>query len=128
MDIQEALAKNIRKLRSRLDLSQEELSEISGVPIGTIQSAEYKKNWPGIKNINKIAKSLKCTNTELFEVERVPTPKEALKVLNNYFEKTDNDDRIINKIERLNTKELKDVEFVIDNILKKKVVRTEKEG
>lgn len=61
---------NLKIIRSKLKLTQKELSELSGVPVRTIQQYEQRQ-----KNINKaqteylvmLAKALSCTVEDLLE-------------------------------------------------------------
>ncbi len=81
------LAKNIVRLRG--EMSQEMLSELSGVGIGTIGKLEKGKVWFGKQTIQSLAKALKVNEVELFidhEMTPKPSIREAWKIINEYLE------------------------------------------
>jgi transcriptional regulator with XRE-family HTH domain len=62
------LAQRIKQLRKSLDLTQEKLSEVSGIDYKYIQRIEGK-NPPNIKleTIERLAKTLKTTPSKLLD-------------------------------------------------------------
>jgi len=62
------LAQRIKQLRKGLDLTQEKLSEVSGIDYKYIQRIEGK-NPPNIKleTIERLAKTLKTTPSKLLD-------------------------------------------------------------
>ncbi len=62
------LAKKVKQLRKRLGLTQEKLSEVSGIDYKYIQRIEGKRP-PNIKleTIEKLAKTLKTTPSKLLD-------------------------------------------------------------
>jgi transcriptional regulator with XRE-family HTH domain len=66
--IRAKLAQRIKELRNNLGLTQEKLSELSGIDYKYIQRIEGK-NPPNIKleTIERLAKTLKTTPTKLLD-------------------------------------------------------------
>jgi len=68
MDIRLKLARKIRELRQRKELTQEQLSELSGVDYKHIQLLESKKAPAAkIDTIEKIAKAFDITPSKLLK-------------------------------------------------------------
>lgn len=65
LSVQQKLGKNIRKLRKGAGLSQEKLGEITGLNQTYISDIELGKRNPSIRNIEKVAKALNVTASEL---------------------------------------------------------------
>lgn len=62
------LAKNIKKYRGQLGLSQRELSKISGVPLSMITKIEQGvSTHPTIQTVAKIAKALNISIDKLVD-------------------------------------------------------------
>ena len=61
-----AIARNIRSLRSRRDISQDRLSKLADLSLNTIVKIEAgKNNNPTIVTLSKIARSLNVTVDDL---------------------------------------------------------------
>lgn len=65
MDILEAFGNEIRKRRTDLGLSQEELAHLCNLHRTYIGSVERGERNVSLQNIVTIAKSLKCSSSEL---------------------------------------------------------------
>lgn len=61
------IARNIRSLRERRDLSQKELSEKSGVSTGYICMCEKGDRIPSVKLCIKLAKALDCRLSDILD-------------------------------------------------------------
>lgn len=61
------IARNIRSLRERRELSQKELSEKSGVSAGYICMCEKGDRIPSVKLCIKLAKALDCRLSDILE-------------------------------------------------------------
>lgn len=61
------LGNKIRELRIELNYSQEKLGELTGLDRTYISGIERGVRNPSIKNIEKIAKSLKVKTSELID-------------------------------------------------------------
>lgn len=59
------LAKNVRKERKRLDLTQEELAERVGISRAYMGYIEQGRNVPSLEILEKIAKALKVSPGDL---------------------------------------------------------------
>ena len=59
------LGLNIRRHREKLNYSQEKLAELSDLDQTYISGIECGKRNPGIKNVARIAKSLKVSTSEI---------------------------------------------------------------
>ena len=64
--VNEKLGKRIRKFRKEKKLSQEVLAERVGLHYTTISRIERGVSNPPVQTINKIAKALKVSLSELF--------------------------------------------------------------
>ncbi|MBF0483373.1 MAG: helix-turn-helix transcriptional regulator [Candidatus Omnitrophica bacterium] len=68
MKTKETFSNNVKKYRQKNNLTQEELSEISGVAYKYIQKIEGKTTPNvGIDLVEKLAKALKTTSSKLLE-------------------------------------------------------------
>lgn len=63
-----ALGDKIKKLRNSKNWNQEMLSEVSGVPLGTLRNIEQGRNWPISANLRAIAESLEVSEYELLDL------------------------------------------------------------
>lgn len=61
----ETIGQRIRKLRDGIPLTQQELSEKSGVPVATIKDIERKPRRPHNKTLRNLAQALNVTPTYL---------------------------------------------------------------
>ncbi len=68
MNTPEILRNNVKKLREKLNLTQEQLSEQSGIAYKYIQKIEGR-NTPnvGLSLLEKLAKALKTTPSKLID-------------------------------------------------------------
>lgn len=58
---------NIRVLRTRRELSQEELGDLTGIKRSYVSEIENGKHNLSLTTLFKLAKALKCQLVELFE-------------------------------------------------------------
>lgn len=65
--IKEIFAKNVRKYRLKLNLTQEALAERSGLHRTYISAVERKKRSISLDNIQKIANALEINVQKLFQ-------------------------------------------------------------
>lgn len=61
----DAFAANLRAERARLDISQEELAERSGVSAASLIKYESGEMTPGIDKVISMAEALGCTPNDL---------------------------------------------------------------
>ena len=66
IDLKKNVGRKVRLLRESADITQEELSEISGVTQNFISQLESGKKTASIETLNKIAKSLEVPIASLF--------------------------------------------------------------
>ncbi len=66
----ELLAKNMKRARSRLGISQMKLAERIGCSTSLIGDIEICKKFPSAENLDKIAESLALSTYELFYEEK----------------------------------------------------------
>jgi transcriptional regulator with XRE-family HTH domain len=64
---QKKFGKNVQHYRKEAGLTQEQLSELSGLDRGYISGVERGVRNPAIANIEKLAKALKTKPSQLFE-------------------------------------------------------------
>jgi transcriptional regulator with XRE-family HTH domain len=76
-DCRVLLAKNMKKFRQILGISQMVLAERVGCSTTLIGNIEINKRFPSAGNINRIAKALEVNVTDLFAVEE----PESMKVM-----------------------------------------------
>jgi len=70
-----SIAKNIKKLREKYNLSQEELAAIAGVTDGAVSSWEKGNSIPRMGAIQKIADHFGITKSEIIEDDDEPVSK-----------------------------------------------------
>lgn len=68
-----ALARNLKLLRKKLGLNQEQLAHLAGVDRGSISGLEGRKTSIGIDKLDKLADALQVTASDLI-AERPTTP------------------------------------------------------
>jgi len=66
-ELRKILSNNVREYRTRLKLSQIELSKKSGVSINFISEIEYGKKWASPATMLKLAQALKIETYELLK-------------------------------------------------------------
>lgn len=64
---QQKLGKRIKQLRTDLDLTQEKLGEMTGLDRTYISGIERGIRNPSVRNIDKLAKALKVSASDLFK-------------------------------------------------------------
>ena len=69
MDIIEVFAKNVKKYRNKMGLSQEAFAEKSGLHRTYISALECKKRSIALDNVQKIADALEIETYLLFKEE-----------------------------------------------------------
>lgn len=57
----------LKEQREKRKISQQELADLSGVPISTIQSLEINRRRPLVITATKLAKALGVTTPELYK-------------------------------------------------------------
>jgi len=65
-DCRQLLAKNMKKYRKTLGLSQMRLAEMVGCSTTLIGNIEINRRFPSADNINRIAKALEVSVSDLF--------------------------------------------------------------
>ena len=70
MSIQESIVNEIKELRTRNNITQEQLSRLSGVPFATINRLENRKGNPTLSTLQKI---LDVFGYQLSIVRKPPT-------------------------------------------------------
>lgn len=68
MDIKLLVGKRVRELRNSIGISQEELADLAGLDRTYITSVERGKRNISIVNIEKLAKALKVSLSEFFNI------------------------------------------------------------
>lgn len=63
-EMDQALAKRVRAIRKRRSISQEYLSELSGVSFGSIKRFENTGKIPSLLSLTKIAVALGCADVK----------------------------------------------------------------
>lgn len=87
-DARSLLARNIKRCRKIMDLSQEELAERVGISTTMIGNVETLKRFPSPENLDKLALALGVPIAELFTEESAFI--EALKARYEVREKLEN--------------------------------------
>ncbi len=106
MGIKKELGLKIKRMRTELGLTQEELAEKIDISQRTLAGIEIGENFLTAETLDKIIKALKTTPEELFRVSHL---KEANKLFENIVKEIDSikDDR--KKLENI----YKFIKFVI---------------
>ena len=65
MDIRKLFGRNLARLRAEADLTQERLSELSGVSQQYLSEVERGKRNPGILTVSRIAQALNVSHLAL---------------------------------------------------------------
>jgi transcriptional regulator with XRE-family HTH domain len=71
-EVRDTLAGNLKRLRSRLSFTQEELAEKAGISVVFLSDVERANKWPYLDTLVRLANAL---NVEIYELLR---PEEAL--------------------------------------------------
>lgn len=75
--VKSALSENVTTRRNRLDLTQAQLAEASGLSLKMIQKVEYQQAWPSPDTLSKIAQALQCKPWELLKEPSSVSPAET---------------------------------------------------
>lgn len=67
LDAKESFMLNLKRLREAKSLSQSDLGELIGVSRQAVSGLENGTSWPSHHTVGKIAKALKCEETDLFK-------------------------------------------------------------
>ena len=63
--VKQKLGKNLKRIRNEKGITQEKLEELSGLDRGYISGVERGVRNPSIKNIEKLARALKISVSDL---------------------------------------------------------------
>ena len=74
MKVQVLVARNIRRLRVGLSLSQESLATDAGIDRTYVSRLERAKENPTVAVLEKVASALNCDIRDLFDPARVTKP------------------------------------------------------
>ncbi|MBN2143771.1 MAG: ImmA/IrrE family metallo-endopeptidase [Candidatus Aureabacteria bacterium] len=66
------LGENLRQIRKQRQLTLQELSEQSGIPLNTLGRIERGQNWPSVQWISKLSDALEVPVNALFQEEPKP--------------------------------------------------------
>lgn len=69
-DVLKILGRNIKYYRTKLHLTQEELANLSGVYRSHLAGIESGHLNPAVKTVEKLAKALEVSVSDLFSTER----------------------------------------------------------
>lgn len=64
-NVKQKLGKNLKRIRNEKGITQEKLQDLSGIDRGYISGVERGVRNPSIKNIEKLAKALKISVSDL---------------------------------------------------------------
>lgn len=70
VELKKTLGTNIKKIRLTIGITQEELAAKVGISVDFLSLIECGKNAPSFKNLEKIAKALEVSVSQLFIEER----------------------------------------------------------
>jgi transcriptional regulator with XRE-family HTH domain len=73
-EVRDILAKNIRRLRNRLSLTQEDLAAKAGISVVFLSDVERSNKWPYLDTLVSLAKSLNVEPYELLTPEQALSP------------------------------------------------------
>lgn len=86
------LSNNIRMLRKRLDLTQEQFAELAELSLRNITNIENGQHLPKAKNIDKICEKLNIECYELFiDHSKIKSKNEKLLEINSMLERLEED-------------------------------------
>ena len=63
--VKQKLGKNLQRIRKEKGITQEKLQELSGIDRGYISGVERGVRNPSIKNVERLAKALKVSVSDL---------------------------------------------------------------
>ncbi|GHV77553.1 hypothetical protein AGMMS49942_23740 [Spirochaetia bacterium] len=84
-EVRDTLASNLKRLRSRLSLTQEELAEKAGISVVFLSAVERANKWPYLDTLVRLAKALNAEVYELLTPEKTLSPDTSA-VLDKYTE------------------------------------------
>lgn len=70
MDCRKVLGHNVRRLRRKAKLTQEELAELVGNDPSQLQRIEYGKSWLLPETLNRLCSAFKVNVSDLFKTPR----------------------------------------------------------
>jgi transcriptional regulator with XRE-family HTH domain len=73
-EVRDTLAKNLKRLRNHLSLTQEELAEKAGISVVFLSDVERANKWPYLDTMVNLAKSLNVDVYELLMPEQALSP------------------------------------------------------
>lgn len=118
---------NLKKIRKKKKLTQEDFGKLVGLSTNTIQRYELGKRQPTIETINKIAAALEVPVNELLEL---PSGKNFARIENKKNEEINliyNFLKIKYGEENININHTLDDEFIELNIVDKNIVYTKED-
>jgi transcriptional regulator with XRE-family HTH domain len=84
-EVRDILAKNIKRLRNRLSLTQEDLAAKAGISVVFLSDVERSNKWPYLDTLVGIANALNIEAYELLKPEEALSPDTSA-VLAKYTE------------------------------------------
>lgn len=92
MENKKLLGKRIKELRKRKGLNQERLAELVGLEPTSISNIENGYNYPTVQNLEKIAKVLDTSLSDIFRFSQHQDTKDLQAEINSMLD--DNKDKI----------------------------------
>jgi len=83
-NLRQILSKNIKLLRSKRSLSQEELAEKANISIPFLSNIERSNKWPYPDTLVKIANALGVEVYVLFQENAPPTPDNVQDIISQF--------------------------------------------
>lgn len=90
--LKEKLGKRIKEIRKSRNLTQEKLAEMIGLDTPNLSNIERGKRFLSSETLEKIVKSLKTTEKELFDFEYIKTKEELIFSINNILANSESKD------------------------------------
>jgi transcriptional regulator with XRE-family HTH domain len=84
-EVRDILAKNIKRLRNRLSLTQEDLAEKAGISVVFLSDIERAKKWPYLNTLVSLSHALNAEVYELLKPEEALAP-DITAILSKYTE------------------------------------------
>lgn len=90
-DIKQIFAYNIKRIRKRMGLTQEEFAEKAGIQVKTIGNYESERTFASFENIEKLSNILDVEPSEWFSIpnKENSTESEKIKRINSLLNKLD---------------------------------------
>ena len=87
-DLKKLFGQNLRKIRKKHNLTQEQLAEKIDISLPNISYIENGKTYPSVDTQEKLCKILKIKYQDLYAFDELPTVKEMkMEILNAIKEK-----------------------------------------